>query len=102
MTKIADLRGKSQDELKDMVVTLKKELFNLRFRAASGDAPNTARFRQVRRDIARARTLLNEPAGSVAVAKKVNAPKVAKAPKDEKAASKPAKKTTSKKKASGE
>lgn len=101
MTKIADIRGKSPDELKEMVISLKKELFNLRFRATAGDSPNTARFREVRRDVARAKTLLNDPLAASVVAK---APKAAQAPKakGEKAAAKEpkaAKKTASKKKA---
>ncbi len=101
MTKIAEFRGKTHDELNDTAVSLKKELFNLRFQAASGEAPNTARFRQVRRDIARVKTLLNEPAGvAVAVKKAAKAPKAAKAEKETKEPK--AKKTTSKKKASGE
>ena len=61
MTDISELRGKSSDELKDMAISLKKELFNLRFQTASGEAANTARYRLVRRDIARVKTLLNEP-----------------------------------------
>ena len=47
-----DLRLKSDDELKDQLVGLRKEAFNLRFQAASGQLENTARVGQVRRDIA--------------------------------------------------
>ncbi|MEI6730045.1 MAG: 50S ribosomal protein L29 [Pseudomonadota bacterium] len=65
MTKIVDLRGKTSDELRSLSVSLKKELFNLRFQAASGELTNTYRFREVRRDVARVKTLLNEPAKSV-------------------------------------
>jgi large subunit ribosomal protein L29 len=54
----ADLRAKSQDELKDQLVALRKESFNLRFQQASGQLENTARVRQVRRDIARIKTIL--------------------------------------------
>jgi len=61
MAAISELRGKSPDELKDMALTLKKELFNLRFQVASGELKNTARFREVRRDIARVKTLLHQP-----------------------------------------
>ena len=53
-----DLRTKSDDELKDSLFQLKKEQFNLRFQAASGQLENTARARQVRRDIARIKTVM--------------------------------------------
>jgi large subunit ribosomal protein L29 len=58
--KIADVRAKSTDELKTELVALKKEAFNLRFQAASGQLENTARVRHVRRDIARIQTVLNQ------------------------------------------
>jgi len=60
----SDLRAKSKDELKTDLVGLKKEQFNLRFQKASGQLENTARVRQVRRDIARIKTVLGRPAGS--------------------------------------
>jgi large subunit ribosomal protein L29 len=60
MTKPADLRTKTADELNDQLLTLKKEQFNLRFRRASGQLENTARVGQVRRDIARVKTILGE------------------------------------------
>ncbi len=60
--KVADVRAKSTDELKTEVVALKKEAFNLRFQAASGQLENTARVRQVRRDIARIQTVMNQNA----------------------------------------
>ena len=60
--KVADVRAKSTDELKTELVALKKEAFNLRFQAASGQLENTARVRQVRRDIARIQTVLNQSA----------------------------------------
>ena len=53
-----DLRTKSDDELKDSLLQLKKEQFNLRFQAASGQLENTARVREVRRDIARIKTVM--------------------------------------------
>ena len=56
--KAADLRAKSADELKDSLLGLRKEQFNLRFQKASGQLENTARVRQVRRDIARIKTIL--------------------------------------------
>ena len=50
--KAADLRPKTDDELSDQLVQLRKEAFNLRFQQASGQLENTVRRRQVRRDIA--------------------------------------------------
>ncbi len=58
--KAEDLRQKSPDELSDELAALRKEQFNLRFQAASGQLENTARVREVRRDIARVKTILNE------------------------------------------
>ena len=58
--KVQDLRQKSNDELNQEVLDLKKEAFNLRFQRASGQLENTARVRQVRRDIARIKTVLHE------------------------------------------
>ena len=55
-----DVRAKSEDELTDDLLALKKEQFNLRFQRAGGQLENTARVRQVRRDIARIRTVLNQ------------------------------------------
>ncbi|MCP5364771.1 MAG: 50S ribosomal protein L29 [Hyphomicrobiales bacterium] len=60
--KAADVRAKTADELKDALVQLRKESFNLRFQVASGQLENTARFRQVRRDIARIKTVLHQRA----------------------------------------
>jgi|TARA_B110000263_G_C15304202_1_gene509504 large subunit ribosomal protein L29 len=58
--KISEFRANSDDELQDKVTDLKKEAFNLRFQKASGQLENTARERQVRRDIARVKTVLLE------------------------------------------
>ncbi len=58
--KAVDLTGKTADELNDSLLGLKKEQFNLRFQKASGQLENTARVRQVRRDIARIKTIVNE------------------------------------------
>lgn len=58
--KAAELRAKSTDELKAQLLNLRKEAFNLRFQAASGQLENTARVRTVRREIARVKTLLGE------------------------------------------
>jgi large subunit ribosomal protein L29 len=51
--KIADVRAKTSDQLKDELLTLKKEQFNLRFQRATGQLENTSRVRSVRRTIAR-------------------------------------------------
>ncbi len=56
--KAADLKAKTADELAEQLQLLKKEQFNLRFRKATGQLENTAQVRQVRRDIARIRTVL--------------------------------------------
>jgi large subunit ribosomal protein L29 len=58
--KIDEIRSKSDDQLTEQIRDLKKEAFNLRFQKASGQLENTARQRQVRRDIARAKTVLGE------------------------------------------
>ena len=71
-TKPSDLRSRSEDELNEQIDTLGKEIFNLRFQRASGQLENTARVRQVRRDIARIKTILGErrrPAASQAKAR---------------------------------
>ena len=60
MTKAADLKTKTDDELGDQLMDLKKEALNLRFQTASGQLENTARVRVVRRDIARIKTILGE------------------------------------------
>ncbi|AJD51327.1 large subunit ribosomal protein L29 [Thalassospira sp. MBR-102] len=64
--KIADLRAKSADELKQMLLDLRKESFNMRFQQASGQFENTAQVRKVRRDIARIKTLLGNEKGATA------------------------------------
>ena len=56
--KAAELRGRTGDQLREQLLDLKKEQFNLRFQKASGQLENTARVRQVRRDIARIKTIL--------------------------------------------
>ena len=55
--KAADVRAKSLDQLNDELGTLKKEQFNLRFQKATGQLEKTARVKQVRRDIARIKTI---------------------------------------------
>jgi large subunit ribosomal protein L29 len=64
--KANDLRPKTIDELKQQIEDLSKEAFNLRFQRASGQLENTARVRQVRRDIARIKTILGERARTAA------------------------------------
>ena len=56
--KIDDVRGMTPDQLRDELLNLKKEAFNLRFQQAIGQLENTARMRKVRRDIARVKTVL--------------------------------------------
>ena len=58
--KPVDIRAKTDDELAGELDNLGKEIFNLRFQRANGQLENTARVRQVRRDIARIKTVLSE------------------------------------------
>ncbi len=58
--KAEDMRAKSSDELAEQLGDLSKEAFNLRFQVASGQLENTARVREVRRDMARIKTILKE------------------------------------------
>ena len=53
----AEFKGMTLDQLDDQLAKLKKEQFNLRFQRASGQLENTSRVRQVRRDIARVKTV---------------------------------------------
>lgn len=57
--KAEDVRQKTDDELGELLLDLRKEAFNLRFQKASGQLENTARIREVRRDIARIKTTLH-------------------------------------------
>ena len=61
-----ELREKTPDQLRDELANLKKEAFNLRFQQATNQLENTARVRQVRRDAARVKTILNEKAAAAA------------------------------------
>ena len=54
--KANDIRVMTKDQVKDEILKLKKEQFNLRFQRATGQVENTARIRQIRRDIARLKT----------------------------------------------
>ena len=60
----ADLRAKTPDELKDQLVSLKKEQFNLRFQRATQQLEAPAQVRKVRREIARVKTILGEKAAA--------------------------------------
>ena len=55
--KIGDVRAMTVDQIDDEVLKLKKEQFNLRFQRATGQLENTSRVREVRRDIARLKTV---------------------------------------------
>ncbi|MCA0272306.1 MAG: 50S ribosomal protein L29 [Proteobacteria bacterium] len=61
-----ELKTKTPDQLRDQLVALKKEAFNLRFQQATGQLENTARMRVVRRDVARIQTVLNQKAAEAA------------------------------------
>ncbi|WP_204113219.1 50S ribosomal protein L29 [Shimia biformata] len=61
-----ELRDKTPDQLREELANLKKESFNLRFQAATGQLENPARIRSVRRDAARVKTILNEKAAAAA------------------------------------
>ena len=60
MTKPTDLRAKGTDNLPTMLLDLRKEQFNLRFQRATGQTEGVGRVRQVRRDIARVKTIMTE------------------------------------------
>ena len=62
--KAKELLDKSAEDLKSDLIALKKEQFNLRFQKAGGQLENTARVRQVRRDIARIKTVMSSNAAS--------------------------------------
>ena len=66
MPKIDDLRAKSDDELTGELASLKKEQFNLRFQAATNQLEKASRVREVRRTIAKIKTLQTERARSAA------------------------------------
>ena len=60
-----DVRQKTDDELSDQLGDLQKEAFNLRFQQASGQLENTSRVRQIRRDIARIKTVQHQRRSAV-------------------------------------
>lgn len=61
-----ELKAKTPDQLRDSLVALKKEAFNLRFQQATGQLENTARMNAVRKDVARIKTVLNQKAAEAA------------------------------------
>ena len=83
--KAAQVRGLTEDQRSDELIKLKKEQFNLRFQAASGQLENTARVRQIRRDIARIQTIARQDALGQTPAP-VTKPKAEPKPKAEKKA----------------
>ena len=62
--KIAAIRDLTPDQREDELAKLKKEQFNLRFQRATGQLENTSRVREIRRDVARIKTVMNEKAQS--------------------------------------
>ena len=62
----SELKTKTPDQLRDSLVALKKEAFNLRFQAATNQLTNTSRIKAVRRDAARVLTILNQKAAEAA------------------------------------
>jgi large subunit ribosomal protein L29 len=62
--KASDIRTKTPDQLTDDLAALKKEQFNLRFQKATGQLEKTGRVKQVRRDIARIKTIAAEKASA--------------------------------------
>lgn len=58
--KAEELKGKSQDELKKLLLDKRKEQFNLRFQLSGGQLNNTSQMRNLRRDIARIKTMVTE------------------------------------------
>ena len=66
MTKATDLRTKTDDQLTEELGNLKREAFNLRFQAATQQLEKSSRVKEVRRDIARIKTLQNERTRSAA------------------------------------
>ncbi len=64
--KAQELKTKTPDQLRDDLLALKKEAFNLRFQQATGQLENTARMRVVRKDVARIKTVLNAKAAEAA------------------------------------
>ena len=66
LSKAADVRAKTPDELATTLLDLRKEQFNLRFQRATGQLEGTGRIRQARREVARVKTILAEKKRSAA------------------------------------
>jgi large subunit ribosomal protein L29 len=64
MSKIQDIRGMTPDQLAEQLLNLKKEQFNLRFQAATGQVEKTHRVGEIRKDIARIKTVLRAKAAA--------------------------------------
>ena len=64
--KAQELKSKTPDQLRDELIALKKEAFNLRFRQATGQLENTSRMNAVRKDVARIKTVLTQKAADAA------------------------------------
>ena len=64
--KAQELKDKTPDQLKDQLIALKKEAFNLRFQQATGQLESSARMRAVRRDVARVKTVMKQKAADAA------------------------------------
>jgi len=62
--RLASFRGLSETELKDELAALRKEEFTLRMKRGTGQLSDTSRFKKIRRDVARIKTILNEQAKS--------------------------------------
>jgi large subunit ribosomal protein L29 len=62
MMKAEDVRGLTADQLKDKLADLKKEQFNLRFQKATGQLEKSSRINEVRKDIARVKTIARQKA----------------------------------------
>jgi len=88
--KTYELRTKGKEELKDLVLSLKKEQFNLRMQDATGALENKGRIKEVRKTIARAKTLMSEDPTKVRAqtSPKKTGEKVAKKPAAKKPAAK--------------
>ena len=67
--RVSDIQAMTPDQLQDELLSLKKEQFNLRFQRATGQLENTARVRDVRRDIARIQTIARQKQAASAQSK---------------------------------
>jgi large subunit ribosomal protein L29 len=72
--KASDVRAKTHDELASLLLDLRKEQFNLRFQRATGQQEGTGRIREVRREIARVKTIQAERTRSAQTSAKQTAP----------------------------